>query len=210
MNASRTARALAVLAVSVVLLAGCGGGGPGPAPSEPASTAPTSRAPEASTPAPSPSSPTAEPTQAALGPPTATGELEVVHELAEPTTVTGARYARHDDYDRVVIDLDGQIPGYTIRWVDEVVQDGSGEPVEVPGGAYLQITLTPAQAHDDTGESTWAGGPIFQAGLPNVRSVVRNGDFEGIVSVALALDHKAGFRALEQRSPNRLVIDVAH
>jgi hypothetical protein len=134
----------------------------------------------------------------------------VTHPISDPPVVTGVRFAGHQGYDRVVIDLDGDIPGYTVRWVDELVQDGSGERFPVKGGAYLQVTLTPANAHIDDGTPTWTGGPVFRTDLANVKNVVRTGDFEAVVGVGVVLDRRAGFRVLEQKSPNRLVIDVAH
>nr|BFE86469.1 hypothetical protein GCM10020093_090700 [Planobispora longispora] len=85
-----------------------------------------------------------------------------------------------------------------------------GEPFDVKGGAYLQVTIIPANAHTESGAPTWSGGPIFQADLGNVRNVVRTGDFEAVVGVGIVLDRKAGFRVLEQKQPNRLVVDVAH
>lgn len=109
-----------------------------------------------------------------------------------------------------MIDLRGDLPGYTARWVPELLQDGSGDRVKVKGGAYLRLTMTPAVAHTEAGTSTWKGGPIFQAQLGNVQNVVKIGDFEGVVSVGVVLDRKAPFRVLEQKSPNRLVVDIAH
>ncbi|GLW05471.1 hypothetical protein Misp01_06010 [Microtetraspora sp. NBRC 13810] len=205
MNRTRIVLALIPLAMFAVA---CGEGGVTSQPTREVTTA-TATEPAPSAGAASPPGATAN-GAAALGPPTSMDEVEVTKEPAEPPMITGARYARHPGFDRVVLDIDGSLPGYTVNWTDEVVQDGSGDPVDVDGGAYLQIRMTPAQAHDEDGEVTWPGGPVFQAGLPNVRTVVRNGDFEGIVSVAIVLDRRAAFRVLEQRAPNRLVVDVAH
>ncbi|MEV5889974.1 AMIN-like domain-containing (lipo)protein [Nonomuraea fuscirosea] len=149
---------------------------------------------------------------AAPGPgvPTSTAEVEVDRSGTEPAVVTGVRFAAHDGYDRLVVDLKGGIPGYSVNWVDEFVQDGSGKPMGVRGGAYLQLTLFPANAHDEDGEPTWSGGPVYAAGLANLADVVRTGDFEGRVGIGLALDRRAAFQVTEHRSPNRLVLDVAH
>lgn len=157
--------------------------------------------------------PTASPgksTAAGEPAPTHTAEVKVERGGMEPAIVTGVRYAAHDTYDRVVVDLRGGIPGYDVTWVEEFVQDGSGKPIDVPGGAYLLLTLFPAQAHNDNGKPTWRGGPVYTAGLGNVTKVVRTGDFEGRVGIGLALTRRAGFRVTEQGSPDRLVLDVAH
>ncbi|GAA4568206.1 hypothetical protein GCM10023193_49010 [Planotetraspora kaengkrachanensis] len=127
-----------------------------------------------------------------------------------PPTVTGVRYARHPAFDRVVVDFAGARTGYAVKFVPRLVQDGSGAVVKIKGGAYLQVTLFPAYAHDDAGRPTWKGPREVAAKLPNVTHVVKTGDFEGVVGVGLVLKHKAGFRVSEQSSPTRLVIDVAH
>ncbi|MBG0827938.1 hypothetical protein HS041_09180 [Planomonospora sp. ID67723] len=221
MNRSRVALALVPLA----LLAGCGDPATrataSPAPSAtapsaaPSTTAPSTTATAAGTATPAPDgSSTPEPPPSPgpneLAPPTGTNEVEVERSPAAPPIVTGTRFAEHRGFDRVVVDFKGDLPGYRVEWVPELVQDGSGEPIDVKGGAYLQVTITPANAHTEAGAPTWTGGPIFQAGLGNVQNVVKTGDFEAVVGVGIVLDHKAGFRVLEQKQPNRLVIDVAH
>ncbi|MBB2909597.1 hypothetical protein FHS43_000843 [Streptosporangium becharense] len=200
---NRTLVPLALL--PLVLLSGCGSSAQTAAPS-PGGPATTAAPPPSDTPAPPPSTTPA----AGLEPPTGTGEIEVTHTVDTPPTVTGARFAQHRGFDRVVIDLRGDVPAYSVRWVPELVQDGSGERIDVQGGAYLQVTMNPATAHTEAGESTWAGGPVFRAGLGNVQSVVRTGDFEAVVGVGVVLDRKAAFRVLEQKNPSRLIIDVAH
>ncbi|MET8049596.1 hypothetical protein ABZU75_18560 [Streptosporangium sp. NPDC005286] len=182
------------------LLAGCGSD---------TQTAPPSSGVPATT---APADPAVAPTSTPAGPrpPTSTKEIEVERTTVASPAVTGARFGRHQGFDRVVIDLNGDVPGYTVRWVPELVQDGSGDRVDVEGGAYLQLTMSPAIAHTEAGKPTWTGGPIFQAQLGNVQSVVKTGDFEGVVSVGIVLDRRAPFRVLEQKNPNRLVIDVAH
>ncbi|MEU8385811.1 hypothetical protein [Streptosporangium sp. NPDC048865] len=206
---NRTLVSLA-LVPAFLLAAGCGSAtqtaGPAPATTGPVSPAAT----PLPTPAASSVSPTPSAVAAGLLPPTSTKEIEVDRPVDTQPTVTGARFGKHRGFDRVVVDIKGDLPGYTARWVPRLVQDGSGDPVDVKGGAYLQLTITPAVAHTEAGTSTWTGGPIFQAKLGNVRNVVRVGDFEGVVSVGVVLDRKAPFRVLEQKSPNRLVVDIAH
>ncbi|MFI6293182.1 hypothetical protein ACIBEJ_16450 [Nonomuraea sp. NPDC050790] len=202
MRHTRSFAALLCLAV----LCGCGTARTGgttatasPSPGTP-TAGPTTGAPATSTPPASPQEPA----------PTGTAEIDVDRSGGAPALVTGVRYAAHPAYDRVVIDLRGKIPGYTVTWAEELLEDGSGKRIDVDGGAYLQVILTPADAHTAKGEPTWTGGPIFQTDLGNVSSVVKTGDFEGRVGVGIVLDRRAGFEVTEQRRPNRLVIDVAH
>ncbi|TMR96980.1 AMIN-like domain-containing (lipo)protein [Nonomuraea basaltis] len=142
--------------------------------------------------------------------PTSTSEVDVEREGMEPAVVTAVRYAAHQTYDRLVIDLEGDIPGYNVKWVDEFLQDGSGKPIDVRGGAYLQLTLFPAHAHDEDGRPTWKGGPIYPADLGNLTEVVRTGDFEGRVGIGVVLARQAAFQLREQEEPTQLILDVAH
>jgi hypothetical protein len=211
MNRTLVPRTLVPLAfVPLALLIGCS---PTSQPVTSSSTTPET-AVTATSPIPSPSgsppvSSSADP-PATLKPPTSTEEVKVQHPAAVPPIVTGARFAEHGGFDRVVIDLKGDFPEYTVKWVSELIQDGSGDPIDAKGGAYLHLSMTPAAAHSEAGEPSWPGGPIFQADLGNVQHVVKTGDFEGVVGVGIVLDRKAAFRVLEQKAPNRLVIDVAH
>ncbi|MFF0307385.1 hypothetical protein ACFYSC_08150 [Streptosporangium sp. NPDC004379] len=215
------------VALTLVLLglpaAGCGAAArdAGFTPADPPAATATSDAPEdpgaSSDPAAPPSSPSSSSSPSAppvarpgQKPPTSTREVEVERDLDESPIVTGARFAEHDGFDRVVIDVKGALPGYTVRWVPKLVQEGSGDPIDAVGGAYLEVKMRPAAAHGDSGKPTWTGGPVFQAQLGNVQNVVKTGDFEGVVGVGIVLDHRAGFRVTEQRSPNRLVVDIAH
>ncbi|WP_436763739.1 AMIN-like domain-containing (lipo)protein [Streptosporangium sp. V21-05] len=205
---NRTLVSLALLS-PFLLAVGCGSATQTATPSSAPPASPAD--PVTTTPSPTPPAPsTPSAVAAGLLPPTSTREVKVDRAVDTQPTVTGARFGKHKGFDRVVIDIKGDLPGYTARWVPKLVQDGSGDQVDVKGGAYLQLTITPAVAHTEAGKPTWTGGPIFQTKLGNVQNVVRTGDFEGVVSVGVVLDRKAPFRVLEQRNPYRLVVDIAH
>jgi hypothetical protein len=195
----------AALTVAATLAAACGGTGAGPA------------TPPAGTPAPAVSSSSAP---GGAGAATATppashhrnwpsGPVTVTHHPAVPPVpvLTGVRYAEHsrDGYDRIVFDLGGALPGYSVKYVSQVRADPSGKPVSVPGHRHLLVVMNPAQAHRDDGTATVTG--IHHIDLPTLKSYAVVGDYEGYVSVALGLDHVAGFRVGEL--PGRLYIDLA-
>src|SRR6185295_10517087 len=54
--------------------------------------------------------------------------------------VVNVRTGQHYCFDRLVIDLNGPVAGYTIRYVPQVVQDGSGFPVPLRGQAFIHLT----------------------------------------------------------------------
>jgi hypothetical protein len=185
---------VAVVVTAAGLIAGCGQ-------DHTASPVPTS-----------PTVITAEPiaaTPRTTGPEWPMRPVTVTHAPAVPPVpvVSGVRYAGHPEagYDRFVLDVTGGLPGYSVRYADAVVADGSGQPVDVPGHAYLLITLTPAQAHTDAGRVTVTG--THRIGLPMLTAYAVAGDYEGHVTVALGLDRVTGFRVGELSG--RIYVDVA-
>ncbi|MFC4531414.1 AMIN-like domain-containing (lipo)protein [Sphaerisporangium dianthi] len=152
--------------------------------------------------------PTAGPSDPPL--PTSTRRVAVARDPERPPLVKGVRFAGHAGFDRVVIDLQGAKTGYSVDWVRKLYEDGSGKLVDLKGGAFLQVTLKPANAHTEDGKPTYPRRPVLRPGLPNLVGIARTGDFEGVVTVALALRERAGFRVTEQSEPTRLVIDIAH
>jgi hypothetical protein len=117
-------------------------------------------------------------------------------------------------YDRISLEFTGQVPGYRATYVQQVVRDGSGAVVSLPGSAFLQLTFTSAQAHDASGNPTLnppATNPVT-VGFPELRAYVLNGDFEGVVNVALGLTAKDGFHVSEltkSSSDHVIYIDIA-
>ena len=214
------------LVAAAILGAGCtANGSPSPAPAPPATSGPGASAAPASpgassalggsTPTTTPASPR---TTATTGPGTVTTDIDLRPWATGPTTITHSpkvppvpvvtrvRYAAHpaEGYDRIVLDIDGPLPSLTARYVTEVRQDGSGNPVSVPGAYHLLVVLHPAQAHTESGAATVRG--IHRTDLAMLESYAIVGDYEGYVSVALGLNGKKGYRIGEL--PGRVYLDV--
>lgn len=199
-------RTTVVVAMSVLAMAGlaaCQAGGeqPTPTPSSPAATTP---APSATT----------------VPEPTGGGGVDWT---SEPVTVTkqisvppvprliGIRSAPHSDegYDRITFDFESTLPGYEVRYVDEVIADGSGLPVDVPGRRFLQIVFRPAQAHSDDGSQSVTPRSMT-LGYPMMEAYAITGDFEAVLTVVLGLDDVVGYRIGElPGTPGRIYVDVA-
>ncbi|WP_426225265.1 AMIN-like domain-containing (lipo)protein [Pseudarthrobacter sp. DSP2-3-2b1] len=131
-------------------------------------------------------------------------------------TVTNVRTGQHYCFDRMVVDLNGSVDGYTVRYVPKVVQDGSGFTVPLRGSAFLQVTVN-APAYDDSGRGTYE--PKNRAEVTNVsgyqtfRQVAWAGSFEGYTSLGLGVRARLPFRVFTLDGPgsgSRLVVDVAH
>lgn len=140
----------------------------------------------------------------------ATTAVDVTRSPSSPPEVTDLRVGQHTGYDRVVIDLTGELSGYRVRYVSGLRFDASGAAVPLAGPFYIQISLTPATAHDAQGHSIYQGPHLTKYTMPTLRGVANTGDFEGVVSFGLSLGHRAGFRVSSLSSPTRLVIDLQH
>lgn len=125
------------------------------------------------------------------------------------TTVSVGVYP---DYDRVVFNLEGQgAPGYSVRYAEEAVEDGSGANLEVDGDAVLQVTITGTR-YPDEGE-TYEGSPGSTSpdGTEEVEQVRLLGTFEGQTQAFIGIDDAdTPFRVFTLSEPARLVVDVVH
>jgi hypothetical protein len=204
----RGINALVVLTVLTVTGGCAGGSSPTTATSTPPPMTATSAPPATATSAPlTAGTPRAT---AASGPTTtwATTPITVTHQPPVPPVpvITGIRHASHrDGFERIVLDIRGALPGYSAKYVPEVRRDGSGEPVSIPGEAFLLIVLHPAQAHRDDGTPTVTG--VHRIGLAGIKSYAIVGDYEGYVSIALGLNGVRKYHVGELAG--RIYIDVA-
>lgn len=133
-----------------------------------------------------------------------------------PAPVVATRTGRHPCWDRVVFELAGSAAGYSVEYVDTVVQDGSGFEVPVPGGARLQVQLL-HPAYDGHGNATFPDRADQQGadvrGYSTLRSVVFGGSFEGYATFGVGVRARMPFRVFTLDGPDehsRIVLDLAH
>jgi hypothetical protein len=118
----------------------------------------------------------------------------------------GIRAAHHPGFDRVVFDFRGGLPASRqVSYVDHLTGDPSGLPVRIAGQAVLQVRLEAAQAHD-AASPTATSRQAFA--LPNVMTVVRAGDSEGVATYGIGLEKKTSVQVFTLTSPARVVVDV--
>jgi hypothetical protein len=111
-------------------------------------------------------------------------------------------------FDRVVFEFEGTtLPDAEIKVVERPIQCGSGLPVQVAGKVYLQVRLTPAQAHTEEGKPTLTNRGR-KLNLPILREVRQICDFEGEVTWILGLAERREHKTMELQGPTRLVIDI--
>ena len=207
----RAPRRMGVLAVAVLALAGCTSDTPDvPTTASSATVTATTSAPTTSGATPS-ASPGDEPT---------TSEGFSTDDVSSSTFpdmggdlggVGVVRVGRHSAFDRVVWEFPGSgRPTFRVRYVDEPRADGSGDPVDVRGDAYLEVVVS-AVGIPDAGSTR---PPDAQAGaLAGTVIAEANaiyGGFEGYGQSFIGVrDRERPFRAFVLSSPTRLVVDVA-
>ena len=156
--------------------------------------------------------PAPSPASAAPGCATRWGSLPEQVLTGSTGRVTGVRAGRHACFDRIVLDVAGDLDGYAVRYVRQVRHDGSGEVVPLRGGARLQVTATAPVVPTDS----WfrADGRIVDTtGYRTLRDVAFAGSFEGSSAVGVGVRARLPFRVLLLDGPgdrSRLVVDVAH
>jgi hypothetical protein len=132
----------------------------------------------------------------------------------ETALLTRVEIGRNEGFDRVVFEFRDDLPGYRIEYVEgPLAEDGSGNPVELEGSAYLVVRMEPASGFDlgvPEGELVYTGPRRLSgadAGAATVREVVRTGDFEAVLTWAIGVNGPTPFLVTTLEEPARLVID---
>ncbi len=126
------------------------------------------------------------------------------------------RAGQHACFDRLVMDVaDARLTGWSVRYVDHVRQDGSGQLVPVRGGARLEVNARVPLRDPGTADSFFTGvdHPVVVSGYRTFRQVAWAGSFEGVSRVGLGVRARLPFRAFVLPGPgagSRLVVDVGH
>jgi LPXTG-motif cell wall-anchored protein len=132
----------------------------------------------------------------------------VEHPPVGSATLTGLRAARHASFDRVVFQLDGPIPSYSVRYVAVVHLDGSGAPLPLRGAAFLEVVVH-APTHNQDGRPVLRPTRL-RPHFPALREVKAPGSFEGQTTAGIGVTSRVGFRVLELANPTRIAVDLAH
>lgn len=141
--------------------------------------------------------------------PAPVGTLGVTERAAHRTRIASlddVAVGREADRERIAFKM-SQMPGYRVQYVETATHCGSGEPIDLPGAAMLEITLRPAAAHTDDGQLTvpFTDKTFDQ---PLIKAVRSSCDFEANVVWLVGLDSKVPYRVIESTAPLRLVIEL--
>lgn len=130
-------------------------------------------------------------------------EVRVNHPLSAPLPgpiglpylvgiYTGNHPSADPPYQRISFYFRGGYPSYRFQYAPAVYSEGKGTPISLPGNAYLRITFTEAQAHDQHGASTIREAAPTTIGYANLRGYGFGGDFEGYVTYGLGIQVAPG------------------
>ena len=124
---------------------------------------------------------------------------------ARALALTGIRTAAHEGFTRVVLEFSGEgTPGVrTAAWTDEAVEQGRGLPIQVDGGAVLDLVIdgTPMTASN----TPYPSGTHTRAGDLDI---VSDGSFEDNTHIVIGAPTAREFQIGFLSNPVRMVIDI--
>ena len=127
--------------------------------------------------------------------------------------LTDVRAGRHACFDRLVLDVDAPLTGWSVRYVNRVVMDGSGLVVPVRGGARLEVVARVGVVPTDAFFVGQGRTLVDTSRYRTFRDVAWAGSFEGMSTIGLGVRARLPFRAFVLPGPgtgSRLVVDVGH
>jgi hypothetical protein len=132
-------------------------------------------------------------------------------------SIYNVRTGRHTCYDRLVIDVSGQVNSYVVGYVAHISTQASGATVPTRGGAALAIRMMNPGYNPQTGAPTYLYANPNEltnvAGYRTFRQVVWGGTYEGYSTVGIGVRARLPFRTFVLTGPgssSRIVVDVAH
>jgi hypothetical protein len=158
-----------------------------------------------------------DPAEMGLALPWTTGEMNRRPQPGAPTlAVEGIELVEGAGFDRLIVTFGGgdmEFPGYHLSYLEgpPAVCAASAEEVSIDaeGQAFLQVRLTGARGHDDSGQST-VGARTVRGGSAHLNALRRTCDSGGVVAWVWDLDQATPYRIMELNEPARLVVDVQH
>jgi hypothetical protein len=111
-------------------------------------------------------------------------EVRVEHPVDVPPVpeLVEVRTGDHPEggFARITFAFRDAVPAYRFQYVRQVVSDGAGTPIALPGNSFLTIVFSPARAGaGDAG--------VQNVGYRNLVSFVRAGNYEGYVTYGVGI-----------------------
>lgn len=131
-------------------------------------------------------------------------------EAKHPAVLRRLRAGRNREFDRLVFDLDGPVPGVRVQYVAELRHQGTGDVIPLRGRAVVQVDIHPATAHTDGGHPTPDGPLPDLTGFAALRELADAGDHEAQLTWGIGVAARTGLRATTLTGPTRVAVDVWH
>ena len=204
----RRSSAVVGLAATLLLTAGCAGAAD---PEEAASTGSSSSSSVGESAETTTAAPASEEPAGATQPFPADASADTAAPVdAAGLTVTAIRAARHDGFDRVVLELSGSgTPGWQVEYVPVPSDPGTGSVVDVPGQAFLQVSLQGTAYPYESGAEEVGRGPVATSDAQTVQGLVYGATFEGTSVTWIGTSGQVPFRVYALTGPSRVVVEVA-
>jgi hypothetical protein len=197
MRLDRPALASVLIAAVVALSVACGGSSKQAGTPTSVAQTPTAAATSVPTPVACPTTP-ARPL--AVVTPSASGLI---------ATLTDVQVTTQPCLDRIAFSFSGDtLPGYDVRYVQNHTTCGSGEPVYTAGPAQIVVRFSPANAHNDAGNSTIPAQSFLPA-YPSIKELRLTCDFEAVTTWAIGAEERY-YTVTTSQSPAQIVVDVYH
>ncbi|REK18080.1 MAG: hypothetical protein DWQ40_08815 [Actinobacteria bacterium] len=124
-------------------------------------------------------------------------------------------FTPQEGFDRVVFEFHDSVDEFTyeINPVEApILEDPSGQEIDVEGDAFYEITMTPASTVDLSGDEPQEiyTGPDRVPSLDDafvVTEIVLTGDFENVMTWVVGLESEAGYAHALQMDENQLVVE---
>jgi hypothetical protein len=136
------------------------------------------------------------------------------HQTSKVTHLRQVRASKQKDFDRVVFELDGEIPSYTIKYLaSHFYEDLDGKHrIRIAGTACIELELMMIPYDEEQNKLARHRGfvPKGDLKMPSLRQIDNKGTFESVYDFLLGVTSRKVFRVSELSNPSRLVIDLRH
>ena len=136
--------------------------------------------------------------------------------LPDPSAVaislTNITVSNQGDHDQAVFEFTGNgIPGWAVHFVDDAVQNGTGDKLPVPGRSILEVLILEAPS-PFTPPKTYTGPPVVSTPNTSQITMVQYATYaKGITQAFIGLNGvEPDFSVSALTDPTRIVVNVAH
>jgi hypothetical protein len=122
------------------------------------------------------------------------------------------RFGRHKNFDRVVFDFEGTVPGFIVSYQNDLDQEHWGD-LPVLNKTFLVVefyfvSIEGTRNADETPK--YFEIPAGKIKSKIITEVANNGWWEGDENFAIGVKSKKDFRVMRLSNPARLVVDIKH